>query len=98
MAKGLAMVQELGFAVAIADVDEAGHLIACHRMDGAMCVTPEMARAKANARVAFHATILDLEQRFTARQLFAGDVAALGRASPGGEGARKRVRVGILRW
>jgi glc operon protein GlcG len=76
--KGMAKAQELGFHVAIAVVDEAGHLVACHRMDGALWVTPEIARAKANASVAFHATTLDLEQRFTARQLFAGNVAALG--------------------
>ncbi len=78
IAKGIAVAQELGFAVAIAVVDEAGHLVACHRMDGALWVTPEIARAKANASVAFHATTFDLEQRFTARQLFAGNVAALG--------------------
>jgi uncharacterized protein GlcG (DUF336 family) len=78
IARGIAKAQESGFAVAIAVVDEAGHLIACHRMDGALWVTPEIARAKANASVAFHATTLDLEQRFTARQLFAGNVAALG--------------------
>jgi uncharacterized protein GlcG (DUF336 family) len=76
--KGMAKAQELGFHVAIAVVDETGHLVACHRMDGALWVTPEIARAKANASVAFHATTLDLEQRFTARQLFAGNVAALG--------------------
>jgi uncharacterized protein GlcG (DUF336 family) len=76
--KGIAKAQELGFHVAIAVVDEAGHLMACHRMDGALWVTPEIARAKANASVAFHTTTLDLEQRFTARQLFAGNVAALG--------------------
>ena len=76
--KGMAKAQELGFRVAIAVVDETGHLVACHRMDGALWVTPEIARAKANASVAFHATTLDLEQRFTARQLFAGNVAALG--------------------
>jgi glc operon protein GlcG len=76
--KGMAKAQELGFHVAIAVVDEAGHLVACHRMDGALWITPEIARAKANASVAFHATTLDLEQRFTARQLFAGNVAALG--------------------
>jgi uncharacterized protein GlcG (DUF336 family) len=76
--KGMAKAQELGFHVAIAVVDEAGHLMACHRMDGALWITPEIARAKANASVAFHATTLDLEQRFTARQLFAENVAALG--------------------
>jgi uncharacterized protein GlcG (DUF336 family) len=76
--KGMAKAQELGFHVAIAVVDEAGHLMACHRMDGALWVTPEIARAKANASVAFHATTLDLEQRFAARQLFAGNVATLG--------------------
>jgi uncharacterized protein GlcG (DUF336 family) len=41
-------------------------------------VTPEIARAKANAAAAFHATTLDLEERFTRRQLFADNVAMLG--------------------
>ena len=78
IALGVAKAQELGFLVAIAVVDEAGHLIACHRMDGALWVTPEIARAKANAAAAFRSTTLDLENRFSARQLFAGNVAALG--------------------
>jgi uncharacterized protein GlcG (DUF336 family) len=78
IAKGIAKAQELGYLVAIAVVDEAGHLVACHRMDGALWVTPEIARAKANAAAAFQSSTLDLEQRFTARQLFAGNVAALG--------------------
>jgi uncharacterized protein GlcG (DUF336 family) len=78
IAKGIAKAEELGFLVAIAVVDEAGHLIACHRMDGALWVTPEIARAKANAAAAFRATTLDLERRFTARQLFADNVASLG--------------------
>ena len=76
--KGVAKAQELGFLVAIAVVDDAGHLVACHRMDGALWVTPEIARGKANAAAAFHASTLDLESRFSARQLFAGNVAALG--------------------
>jgi uncharacterized protein GlcG (DUF336 family) len=76
--KGVAKAKELGFLVALAVVDDAGHLVACHRMDGALWVTPEIARAKANAAAAFRATTLDLEQRFGARQLFAGNVAALG--------------------
>ena len=76
--KGVAKAQELGYLVAIAVVDEAGHLVACHRMDGALWVTPEIARAKANAAAAFRASTHDLESRFTARQLFAGNVAALG--------------------
>jgi uncharacterized protein GlcG (DUF336 family) len=63
--------------VAIAVVDEAGHLVACHRMDGALWVTPEIARAKANAAAAFRSSTQDLEARFSARQLFAGNVAAL---------------------
>ena len=53
--------------VAIAVVDEAGHLIACDRMDGALWVTPEIARAKANAAAGFRASTLDLEERFTKR-------------------------------
>lgn len=77
--RGLAKAHALGFQVAIAVVDEAGHLVACHRMDGALWVTPEIARAKANAAAGFRATTLDLEERFnTGRQLFAGNVAALG--------------------
>jgi uncharacterized protein GlcG (DUF336 family) len=78
IAKGIQKAQELGYQVAVAVVDEAGHLVACHRMDGALWVTPEIARAKANAAAGFRSSTLDLEQRFTARQLFAGNVAALG--------------------
>ena len=77
--RGVAKAQELGFKVAVAVVDEGGHLIACERMDGALWITPEIARAKANAAAAFQATTQDLETRFaTARALFAGNVAALG--------------------
>jgi uncharacterized protein GlcG (DUF336 family) len=47
-------------------------------MDGALWVTPEIARAKANAAAAFQATTLDLEERFAKRQLFADNVATLG--------------------
>jgi glc operon protein GlcG len=76
--RGFAKAQALGFKVAIAVVDDAGHLVVCDRMDGALWVTPEIARAKANAAAAFHATTLDLEDRFTKRQLFADNVATLG--------------------
>ncbi|MGH6692664.1 MAG: GlcG/HbpS family heme-binding protein [Gammaproteobacteria bacterium] len=76
--RGVAKAQALGFKVAIAVVDEAGHLVVCDRMDGALWVTPEIARAKANAAAAFHATTLDLEERFAKRPLFAGNVATLG--------------------
>jgi glc operon protein GlcG len=76
--RGFAKAQALGFKVAIAVVDDAGHLVVCDRMDGALWVTPEIARAKANAAAAFHATTLDLEERFTQRQLFADNVATLG--------------------
>ncbi len=76
--KGITKARELGFNVTIAVVDEAGHLVASHRMDGAYWVTPEIARAKANAAVAFRATTLDLEERFVKRPLFAGNVAVLG--------------------
>jgi glc operon protein GlcG len=76
--RGRLKAEALGFRVAVAVVDEAGHLVACERMDGALWVTPEIARAKANAAAGFHATTLDLEDRFTRRPLFAGNVAALG--------------------
>ena len=76
--RGIAKASELGFLVALAVVDEAGHLVACHRMDGALWVTPEIARAKANAAAAFRASTGDLETRFGgSRQLFAGNVAGL---------------------
>ena len=79
IARGIAKAQELGFKVAVAVVDEAGHLVACDRMDGALWVAPEIARAKANAAAGFQATTQDLEGRFAAaRALFAGNVAALG--------------------
>jgi glc operon protein GlcG len=76
--RGIARARELGFAVAIAVVDEAGHLVTCDRMDGALWVTPEIARAKANAAAGFRASTLDLEERFTKRMLFADNVATLG--------------------
>jgi glc operon protein GlcG len=76
--RGVARAHELGFRVAIAVVDEGGHLVACHRMDGALWVTPEIARAKANAAAGFQTSTLDLEERFNkGRQLFAGNVATL---------------------
>ncbi|MGH7339060.1 MAG: GlcG/HbpS family heme-binding protein, partial [Candidatus Rokuibacteriota bacterium] len=76
--RGIAKAQALGFRVAVAVVDEAGHLVACHRMDGALWVTPEIARAKANAAAGFQTSTLDLEDRFNkGRQLFAGNVASL---------------------
>ena len=76
--RGFAKAQALGFKVAIAVVDDGGHLVVCDRMDGALWVTPEIARAKANAAAAFHSTTLDLEERFSKRQLFADNVATLG--------------------
>jgi glc operon protein GlcG len=76
--RGFAKANELGFKVAIAVVDDAGHLVACDRMDGALWVTPEIARAKANATAAFKTTTLDLEDRFTKRALFAGGITSLG--------------------
>lgn len=78
LARGRAKARDLGFQVAIAVVDEAGHLVACERMDGALWVTPEIARAKANAAAAFRASTHDLEERFTKRMLFADNVASLG--------------------
>lgn len=76
--RGIAHAQALGFRVAIAVVDEAGHLVASERMDGALWVTPDIARAKASAAAGFHASTLELEERFTRRLLFASTVAALG--------------------
>ena len=78
IARGIARARELGFLVAIAVVDEAGHLVACDRMDGALWVTPEIARGKANAAAGFRASTQDLEERFTRRMLFADNVATLG--------------------
>ena len=78
IARGIARARELGFEVAVAVVDAGGHLVACDRMDGALWVTPEIARAKANAAAGFRASTLDLEERFTKRMLFADNVATLG--------------------
>ena len=78
IARGLEEAERRGFKVAIVVVDAAGHLMACERMDGALWVTPEIARAKANAAAGFQASTLDLEERFTKRMLFADNVATLG--------------------
>ena len=77
IARGIKEAERLGFKVAVAVVDDAGHLMACERMDGALWVTPEIARAKANAAAGFHASTLELEERFTKRMLFAANVATL---------------------
>jgi glc operon protein GlcG len=78
IARGLAKARELGFLVAVAVVDDAGHLVACQRMDGALWITPEIARAKANAAAGFRASTKDLEERWSGgRQLFASNVAGL---------------------
>ena len=79
IARGIVKASELGFEVAIAVVDEAGHLVACDRMDKALWITPEIARAKANAAAAFRASTHELEERFNkGRLLFASNVATLG--------------------
>lgn len=78
IARGRKEAERLGFKVAIAVVDSAGHLMACERMDDALWVTPEIARAKANAAAGFQASTHDLEERFTKRMLFADNVATLG--------------------
>jgi uncharacterized protein GlcG (DUF336 family) len=76
--QGFARARELGFLVAVAVVDDAGHLVACQRMDGALWITPDIARAKANAAAGFRASTKELEERFSgARQLFATSVAGL---------------------
>ena len=76
--RGIVKAKELGFLVAIVVVDEAGHLVSCQRMDGALWITPDIARAKANAAAGFQASTKDLEERFaTGRQLFASNVAGL---------------------
>jgi glc operon protein GlcG len=77
VARGIKEAERLGFKVAVAVVDDAGHLMACERMDGALWVTPEIARAKANTAAGFHASTLELEERFTKRMLFAANVATL---------------------
>ena len=76
--RGMARARDLGFLVAVAVVDDAGHLVACQRMDGALWITPEIARAKANAAAGFRASTRDLEERWRGhRELFASNVAGL---------------------
>ena len=81
--RGIAKAHALGFNVAIAVVDGGGHLVICERMDGALWVTPEIARAKANAAAGFQATTLDLEERFTKRMLFADNDHTIADAAAG---------------
>ncbi len=64
--------------MAIAVVDDAGHLWRASAWTARSGSRPEIARAKANAAAGFHATTLDLEERFTKRMLFADNVATLG--------------------
>jgi hypothetical protein len=51
--QGKAEAQRLGVQAAIVVVDAAGHLVGALRFEDALWVTPEIARAKANAACAF---------------------------------------------
>src|SRR5262249_23188980 len=76
--RGMKRAQELGFKVATAVVDEAGHLVVCERVDGAIWVTPGSARDKANAAAGFRSITTGLAERIIKRMLFADNVATLG--------------------
>jgi len=69
---------ELGVNAAIVVVDEAGHLAGALRMDDALWITPEIARAKAVTASAFRATTAELEERWKQRPLFASSIVGLG--------------------
>ena len=78
--QGKSEAERLGVQAAIVVVDAAGHLMGALRFEEALWVTPEIARAKANAAVAFRASTAALEERWRERLLFATSVVNL---SPG---------------
>jgi uncharacterized protein GlcG (DUF336 family) len=58
--RAIRKADELRVAVSVAVVDEAGHLVALERMDGADFVTPEIAWGKAWTAAAFHRSTAEL--------------------------------------
>jgi len=72
-----AKASELGVKAAIVVVDEAGHVAGALRMDDALWITPDIARAKAVTASAFRATTAELEERWKQRPLFASSVIGL---------------------
>src|SRR5438093_13103854 len=76
--QGKAAAERLGVQAAIVVVDAAGHLMGALRFEEALWITPEVARAKANAAVAFRASTAELEERWRERPLFATSVVNLG--------------------
>jgi uncharacterized protein GlcG (DUF336 family) len=69
--------RELGVPVCIAVVDDGGHLVALHRMDGAKWVTPQIATGKAFTAAGFRAPSGDTAARFADVPLFSTAITVM---------------------
>jgi uncharacterized protein GlcG (DUF336 family) len=67
----------LATPVSIAIVDEGGHLVALHRMDGAKWLTPQIATGKAYTAAAFRTASGDMGTRFADVPLFSTSISVM---------------------
>ncbi|MFQ5763075.1 MAG: heme-binding protein [Candidatus Bathyarchaeia archaeon] len=76
---------EIGVPMAIAVVDDTGHLVVVKRMDGAPLLTPDIARGKAYTAILFRRPSREVEERFKDRPAFLNSIVAIepGRMVPG---------------
>mmetsp|Transcript_89856 Transcript_89856/g.178620 ORF Transcript_89856/g.178620 Transcript_89856/m.178620 type:complete len:149 (-) Transcript_89856:39-485(-) len=74
---GIAEAEKLGFKVTVAVCDAGGHLLALHRMNGAMPVSAEVAAGKAQSAVLFARETKLLEGAVNGDKSKGGERAAL---------------------
>ena len=84
IARGVKRAQELGFRVAIAVVDDGGHLVALHRMDGAPWISPEVALGKAWTAAAYRVPSAAQGEKMKELHAFSASISAAtgGRYTP----------------
>lgn len=82
--RALQEAAKIGIRISVAVVDEAGHLVALQRMDGAGWVTTDIAYGKAYTAAAFGAPSADVAERWRDASLFAHAVTVMthGRLTP----------------
>jgi glc operon protein GlcG len=84
IAKGEASARDAGLAMAFAVVDDGGHLVALHRMDGAPWIAPEVALGKAWTAAAYRGPSAAQGEKMKELHAFSASISAAtnGRYTP----------------